>query len=268
MALVYDKALFDAQYSVRAWSYGVRDVARTPRHHYNWYVQSQEPYARLKNNVAALTNGPGWAQLTDIAIIGGGFGWTAELLLEIKPTLNIINVETSPHCINTLATSEEADLRQYLIDDGFDPDAIDFLEHPTNKSGPTLTNAEAWATWLRPDGQRGSTTLLDNDLSTNGQRRNVRQALGNNIDALVTEIALDSLSTDLEIENFLDYVEQTRPNPACTVVHLIEYTPRTDLGYISKTKEDWATYLNTRGYGDHYIMATDGTYLRADGAGG
>jgi hypothetical protein len=230
----------------------VRNQPRVPRHHYNWFVQTQGQFARLKRNVAALTNGPGWAQLSDIAIVGGGFGWTAELLLDVDPTLNIINVETSPHCINTIAGSEEADLRQYLIDDGFDPDNIDFLVDPTDYSR-TLTNAEAWAYWLRSDGQRGSTTLLDNDLTTNGQRKAVRTALGNNIDALVTEIALDALETEAEIDNFLDNVEQTRPNPACAVVHLTEYTPDS-LGYISKTMNDWGTHLNARGYSDHYIV--------------
>lgn len=266
MALVYDKTLYDAQYSVRAWEHGHRGQG-IPRHHYNWFVQTQGRFGRLKRHVAALTNGPGWAQLTDIAIIGGGFGWTAELLLETNPGLNFVNVETSPHVINTLTQSEEADIRQYLIDDGFDPDNIDFLVDPNDLSR-TLTNTEVWNYWLRPDGQRGSTTTLDNDLSTNGQRRDVRTALGNNVDALVTEIALDSLATEAEIDNFLDFVEQTRPNPACTVVHLIEYTPRTDLGYISKTREDWGIYLTARGFGDHYVMATDGTWQRADGAGG
>jgi len=265
MAPVYDKATYDAQYSVRAWDHGVRDQSRIPRHHYNWFVQTQGPFARLKRHVTALTAGPGWAQLSDIAIIGGGFGWTAELLLEIDPTLNIINVETSPHVINTLATSEEADLRQYLIDDGFDPDNINFLVDPNDYSR-TLTNAEAWAYWLRPDGVRGTTTTLDNDLSTNGQRREIRTTLGGNVDALVTEITLDALSTEAEIDNFLDYVEKTRPNPACAVIHLIEYTPRTDLGYISKTREEWGIYLTDRGYGNHYVMATDGSYQRADGA--
>ena len=178
MALIYDKALYDAHYSVRAWEHGVRGVDRVPRHHYNWFVQTQGNFARLKNNVAALIGGPGWAQLSNIAIIGGGFGWTAELLLEVDPTLNIVNVETSSHVINTLSQSEEADLRGYLTADGFDPDNIDFLVDPN--TGNTLTNAEAWATWLRPDGLRSSITTLDNDLSTNGQRRDVRQALGNN----------------------------------------------------------------------------------------
>jgi hypothetical protein len=258
MAQVYDKTLFDSFYSVRAWEHGVRNQPRIPRHHYNWFVQTQGQFARLKRNVAALTGGPGWAQLTDIAIIGGGFGWTAELLLEADPTLNIINVETSPHCVNQLATSEEADLRQYLIDDGLDPDNVDYLVDPNDYSR-TLTNAEAWAYWLRSDGQRGSTTLLDNDLSTNGQRRDVKQALGNNIDALVTEIALDALSTEAEIDNFLDNVEQTRPNPACTVVHLTEYTPDS-LGYISKPLADWRAYLDARGF-NHVVADTSGNYL-------
>lgn len=258
MALVYDKALYDSFYSVRAWEHGARDNPRVPRHHYNWYVQAP----RIGRNLNALVGSPGWSSISDIAIIGGGFGWLGEQLLAADPTLNIINVETSPHVINQINTSEEAELRQYLIDDGFDPDNIDFLMHPDQSR--TLTNAEVWATWLRSDGLRGSTTTLDNDLSNNSQRRNVRQALGNNVDALVTEIALDGHETDLEIEDFLDRVERTRPNPACTVIHLIEYTSQ-PVPYISKTVADWATYLNTRGFSDHWIVNTDGVSQRADG---
>lgn len=266
MALIYDKALYDAQYSVRAWEHGVRDQPRVPRHHYNWFVNTQGPNARLRKVAQRFINHPSWNQITDIAIIGGGFGWTAEILLELDPTINIINVETSPHVINTLATSEEADLRGYLTDDGFDPDNIDFLMHPDQSR--TLTNAEVWATWLRPDGVRSAITTLDNDLSTNGQRRDVRQALGNNIDALITEVALDSHTNDPEIENFLDVVEQTRPNPGCTVIHYIEYQAGMDVawGYISKPIAEWATYLDTRGYSDHWLMDTLGNVQRADGA--
>ena len=272
MPQIYDKALYDATYSVRAWEHGHRGPG-IPRHHYNWFVQTQGRFGRLKRHVSALTTGPGWAQLSDIAIIGGGYGWTAEMLLDIKPTLNIINVETSPHVINTLAQSEEADLRQYLIDDGFDPDNIDFLVDPTDTNIParTLTNAEVWQYWLRPDGQRSSITTLDNDLSTNGQRRNIRQTLGNNIDALITEIALDGHTTETEIDNFLDFVEQTRPNPACTVIHLVEYAEGMfeKNGFISKTRDEWTTYLNTRGFSDHWICdVNEGQFFRADGAGG
>jgi hypothetical protein len=263
MALVYDKALYDAQYSVRAWEHGVRDTPRIPRFRYNWFTQTQGQFARLKNIANAIVGGPGWASFTNVAMIGGGFGWTAELLLEAKPTLNIVNVETSPHVIGTIATSEEADLRQYLIDDGFDPDNIDFLVDPADPSR-TLTNAEAWAYWLRPDGVRSSIQTLDNDLANNGRRRDVRNALPGNMDAIITEIALDAQQTEAEIDDFLDRVDRLRPNPACTVVHVVEFTPQ-DLGYISKTVPDWAVYLNARGYSDHWLLSPTGELQRADG---
>jgi len=272
MALIYDKALYDLHYSVPAWQSGIRfpgNAPPIPRHHYNWFVQSQLPFARLKNNVNALVNGPGWASFTDVAIIGGGYGWTAELLKDAKPNLSVINIEVSPHVINTLATSEETDIRQYLIDDGFDPDNLQDQITFMSPVDPNLelVPGEIWNYWLRPDGLRSSITTLDNDLSSNGQRRAVRTALGGNVDALITEISLDAHETEAEIDNFLDLVEQTRPNPACQVVHLIEYTP-SDLGYISKTKEDWGTYLTARGFGNHYIVSvSDGSYQRADGAG-
>mgnify|MGYP001057989074 CR=1 FL=1 len=273
MALIYDKALYDLHYSVPAWQSGFRypggSATGKPRHHYNWFVQSQLPFARLKNNVNALIGGPGWASFTDVAIIGGGFGWTAELLKEAKPSLNVINIEVSQHVINNLNVSEEADIRAYLIADGWNPDdlasQITFMS-PTDPNAE-LAPGEIWNYWLRPDGVRSSITTLDNDLSNNPTRRAVRTALGGNIDALITEIALDAHETEAEIDNFLDVVEQTRPNPACTVVHLIEYTAQ-QLGYISKTKADWGTYLTARGFGNHYIVdVRDGSFQRADGAG-
>ena len=262
MALVYDKALYDEQYSSPAWVHGVRGQSRIPRFHYNWFNQSQGPYARLPKIANLISNGPGWASFTNVAIVGGGFGWTAELLLEAKPTLNIVNVETSPHVTGAIG-SEEAELRQYLIDDGFDPDNIDFLVDPLDPSR-TLTNAEAWAYWLRPDGQRTSITTLDNDLANNKKRKDVRDALPGSMDAIITEISLDAQQTDQEIATFLERVELLRPNPACTVVHVVEYTPA-DLGYISKTVPDWGVYLDALGYSDHWILGFDGTLQRADG---
>lgn len=251
MALVYDKALYDSMYSAPAWQHGVRNVPRVPRHHYNWFVQMP----RIQKQFGIITQQPGWASITHIALIGGGFGWTAELLEAAGKTVAV--VEVSPHVINTIGTSEEGDLRQYLIDDGFDPDNIDFLMHPDQSR--TLTNAEVWNNyWLRSDGVRSSVSVMDEDLSNNGSRRAVRQQLSNNMDAIVTELTLDGFTTEAEIDNFLDNVESLRPNPAVTPVHITEHTTQAGLGYITKTVADWRTYLDARGYNDHRIVNTMG----------
>lgn len=267
MALVYDKALFDAQYSMPAWEHGVRNSPRIPRHHYNWFAMTQQTMrSPMRNNVSALLGGPGWASLTDVAIIGGAFGWTAETLLAFDPTMNLINVEVSPYILAEINTSEEADLRQYLIDDGFDPDNLPELMHPDQSR--TLTTAEIWSYWLRPDGVRSSIAPLESDLSTNANRRDVRNALSGNVDALVTELSLDAQDSEADIDVFLDRVEQTRPNPSCNVIHLTEYDQRpfAESGFISKTIADWGLYLVARGFSDHWILNTRGEYQRADGA--
>jgi hypothetical protein len=256
---VWDKALFESLYSCNGWPYGIRGASRVPRFHYNWFGNIPSTRAMVDRYLAL----PGFAQLSDVAIVGGGYGWTAELL-----SINAISIDTSPHIINTKDTSEEAELRDYLTQLGFDPDRLNDGLAGIRFMSPDDPNAwvNPWDYWLRADGVRTSVTVADEDLSTNGSRRNVRTALGNNIDAILTEFAIDSMDAgdDAASLALVERCEQLRPNPACTVVHLIEPNP-SDLVLNVKTAAEWRTLLDANGFTDHVVMDMQGNILTQGG---
>lgn len=259
---VWDKAFFDIMYSGNGWPYGIRGSSRVPRFHYNWFTNRQSTL----NMVDRYITLPGFAQLSDVAIIGGGYGWTAEVLSQYA--INAISVDTSAHILATKDTSEEAELREYLTAGGFDPDRLNDGPAGIRFMSPDDPNAwvNPWDYWLRPGGIRTAATVVDEDLSTNGSRRNVRQALNNNIDAILTEFAIDSMDSgdDAASLALVERCEQLRPNPACTVVHLIEPNP-SDVILNVKTAAEWRALLDANGYTDHVVMDMQGNILTAGG---
>lgn len=251
MALTYDKALYDSQYSVRAWAHGVRNTPRVPRHHYSWFVQKD----RIANTAAMIAALPGFASINKVVLIGSGFGWTAEILIAANPAMEIISVDPSPYVQSNWNVSEETEIRDWLTADGFDPDNIDFLVDPA--TGDTLTNAQAWAQWLRPDGQRSPVQPMDEDLTTNASRNAVKGAVQGNYDLIITEWVLDSWTTDAEIEAFLNDIEAFRPNPSVVPVHIIDRDPTPPDGMINKSLNDWRAYLDARGF-NHWVVNSRG----------
>ena len=256
---VWDKTLFETMYSCNGWPYGIRGSSRVPRFHYNWFGM----IPATRNVVDMYVTMPGFAQLSDVAIIGGGYGWTAELLSTYS--INAISIDTSPHIINTKDTSEEAEIRDYLTQLGFDPDRLNDGPAGIRFMSPDDPNAwvNPWDYWLRADGVRTAVTVVDEDLSTNGSRRNVRQALGNNIDGILTEIVLDSMETENDALVFIERCEQLRPNPAVNVVHLV-MDGHSDPRFLSYTKEQWRALLDANGY-NHWVVNLRGTILSPGG---
>lgn len=254
---VWDKTTFDSMYSGNGWPYGIRGATRVPRFHYHWFVQRQG----IQNNVDRYLALPGFAQVSSVAIVGGGYGWTAEILA--THGITAISVDTSPYILATQNVSEEQELRDCLVAGGFDPDLGDGVQYMSPDDPNATTNP--WTHWLRPDGVRTSITVVDEDLATNGSRRNVRQALGNNLDAIVTEFAIDSMDAgdDAASLALIERCEQLRPNPACTVVHLIEPNPF-DTVLNVKTAQEWRALLDANGY-NHVVIDMRGNVLTAGG---
>lgn len=249
---VWDKALYDSLYSLGAWEWGVRNHSRIPKFHYNWFTM-QKTSQRMVDQYMSM---PGFAQISDIAIIGGGYGWTAEALE--AQGVNVVVVDTSPHIINTINTSEEQEIRDALAANGFDPDNL-----PTFIGPDWNTPVDPWVYWLRPDGVRSTATVADEDMSTNGSRRSVRQALSNNMDAILTESALDSQETESDALVLIERCEQLRPNQNCNVVHLVQPGPG-DPRFINYTLEEWRALLDANGF-NHWVADLGGTVLQPGG---
>lgn len=253
MALVWDKTLYDQVYRLPLWPWGVRNYPRTPYGHYHWFSTQQ----MMNNTLSLMMKAPGFAQVSDVAIVGGGFGWTCDLLSGLG--INAKCVEVSPYILSTMNNSEEQELRDSLTEFGFDPDNLPVLIGPDYN-----TPVNPWDHWLRGDGRKSTSGIvLSEDLSTNTSRRNVRQALGNNLDAIVSEFVLDSQENEADALVIIERCEQLRSKPATAVIHLVT-DGQDDPRFIDYTKEQWRTVLDTNGY-NHYIVDVYGNVLAPGG---
>lgn len=253
MALVWNKALFDELYTSKPWTTGYRFTGqpRPPFFHYHWYGNQNG----VNHRISGLLSQPGFASLTDVAVIGGAFGWLAEAL--VANGINAFSVDTSDYIVANEDVSEEAELRAALTAQGFDPDDLGARVLFVKEDGSVASESEVWAAWLRADGKRTSIPVEQEDMSTNGSRNKVRQRAQGTLDAVLDEYAMESCEDDTESLQLAERCEQVRPNPACTVVHMISGAggdPRMNF----KSGEDWRTLLDANGFNDHWVVNAAG----------
>lgn len=250
MALIWDKALFDEMYSGYGWKWGVRGSPRKPMFAYNWFAQKD----RLEAQANRLLAQPGFAQVSHLAIIGGGFGWLSEYLT--AQGITVVNIETSPYVTADKDNSEEADLRAQLTAQGFDPDNLPDLMDPND---PNAVHPDPWSLWLRPT--RSVSTILEEDLANNGSRNRVKNALSNNMDGIFTEYVLDSMEFDSEVLDVCDKAEQLRPNPSVPVIHLVGDDTFGHPQMLHKPLTEWRTLLDANGFSQHFLTDQNGNVL-------
>jgi hypothetical protein len=257
MAFVYDKAFFDAWYAYNVEIWGVEGT-RPPvtihyhSHHIRPYLNAI--YTRVE------TEGPGWASITNVAIVGGAFGWAGDFLM--SRGINVVTVDTSPHVQSAKVTTEETELRAAIAAVGLDPTTATMI-------GPAGDRINILAYLMGNQasvGRRTTQTVLNESLNTANSRRNVQRALPATMDLIVTEDALSSF-TDAELPGFLSNVNALRPNPACTVLHIITVVPEglDPAGYGVgtpfnwKTKAQWRAKLDSLGYNasNHRLWAAN-----------
>lgn len=249
MAVVWDKATFDQLYRTPSWRWGIRGqpgqpVPAIPAFNYNWFGMQNE----LVQRIGIFLNVPGAAQISDLCIVGGGYGWFAEHLQDRG--INTINVDTSEYIVSTANVSEEQDLRDKLASAGLDWDNLpDCFVSPDDFS----QTVDPRPYWLHPSGARTSKSVIDEDLSTNTSRRNVRNAMPNNMDAILTEFVLDGFDLESDALSFVERCEQLRPNPNCNVIHFC-LNDNTHPLFLQTTQEEWRQRLDANGFTDHYLV--------------
>jgi len=254
MALVWDKTLYDEMYSAPFWRHGVRGTTRIPRLHYHYWPQLW----RIRQTVERLVALPGFAQVSHLAIVGGGFGWTAEVLGEYG--INAISVDTSDFIVANENVSEEAEIRQHLTEQGFDPDNLFTCMDPADPNRE-LPASEVWGYLLHPSGGRTSIPIEQEDISNGGGRNKVKQRLNNNLDGILSEFVLDSMEADAESLSVAEGCEQLRPNPAVPVIHMVGDSAEGDPRLNNKTMADWRALLDANGFSGHYVCDAAGRYL-------
>lgn len=261
MALAWDEADFRSLYSAPLWVHGSRYVGpqSRPSCNYHWFGQRR----RLQRTIGNFLAMPGAAQLSHIAIVGGGFGWTAEILATVG--VNAISIDTSPYVVANEGVSEEAELRAALLAQGHNPDDLNATVQFMSDIDPNvvLTETEIWQRWLRTDGVRTSIPVEQEDLANNGSRNRVKSRLSNNMDAILTEFVLDSMETDQESLTLADRCEMLRPNPSVNVIHLVSgpASPADDQRLNNKSYAAWRALLDANGFQTHVVAdATGRTY--------
>lgn len=239
MALIWDKQLFDEMYEINGEPWGHPGTRPGIKLHYHKFVMKNA----IKNKAIEMLSLPGMASINTIAVVGGAFGWTVEAIEESGRTA--IVVDTSDYIVNNFGGTEENELREHIQAAGLDPD-IDTIQGPSGPINPLVLYGAFTS--------RSSGNLEPQDLTTNGSRNAVRQALGNQLDAILTEDVLPGLD-DLEAVEFISNVDATRQNPADTVIHMV--TPiikggvATDPRLNQKTILEWKNLADINGFTDH-----------------
>jgi hypothetical protein len=253
VALVWDKALFDEMYSGPLWRYGVRNSTRVPSVK-GYYRATRSTATQII--LAGILAQPGFAQVSDVAVIGGAFGWLAEAL--IANGVNAVTVDTSSYVLANQGISEEQEIRDALTANGFDPDNLPTLMDPNDPNA--VFTGDPYALWTN-NGVRTTLTVLDEDLANNGSRNRVRNALPGSIDAIITEFLLDIMETDAESLLIASRVESLAPNPAAVRVHIIADGTGGDPRLNHKTKEQWRALLDANGFSNHVVATASGVWI-------
>lgn len=234
------RAAWDASYNIGGEPWGHPADRPEVRLHYNRFVM-QPALERRADRMNA--NVPGFSSVQDLFIIGGGFGWTAEYLRGLGK--NVVVTDISDWILTTQGETEEGDLTSYIVDAGQDPLTFQMI-------GPDGQLHNPFDIWGRQ--QKALGDVIDEDLSTNTSRRNVRNQL-QGMDTILTEGIIDGLDDPL---SFIADVDALRRNPATVPVHM--FTPgrfdgtQDTEGWNWRTPAQWRTLLNDNGFSDHRLL--------------
>jgi len=202
----------------------------------------------IKAQVTGLIDGLGLQTNQTVVIVGGAFGWSAEEFMSRGWPLGTVAVtDTSTYVHDNKGGTEETE-----IDAAITLATLD----PTSGEGLIVKNRNF-------DGGgrvRIGINILDEDLTNNGGRNRVRNAVGGTIDWLITEEVISTLS-DAELVDFLGDVDSIRNTN--NIVHLTsplaDNPDSQDPNYNWKSMADWRTFLNANGFSSH-VLVEQGTF--------
>jgi len=267
------QATFDAQYreAIRR-KIGLRGYHRRAPAHYHWCEQQFRCDQMMTRQLAQ----PGWASVQQVAVIGAGFGWTAEFLAAAG--IEAIPVDLSDYIANNWNVSEEAELRAamdadpVLLADGYGPgnnffDVADcFWDLST---GQAISGAAVWAKVLHPAGGRTTIPPEIADLSTSQGRNAVKNRFtGKKFDAVVSELVLGGhdIGDTAGPLDFVASMDSLAGPPSITRLHFVEQDVTDTETQNARSLNDWGLLLAANGFGTHYLSDTQGNWLRADQA--
>jgi len=173
-----------------------------------------------------------WPSTIKLLIVGGGFGWLAEVLEEHFNFNNIAVTDTSNYVHSSKNVSEDEDIFEAIRGTGLDPN---YGEGSIIKS---RILGKARGEGVRTRHSKG---VLNESLKNNGSRARVKNQLGGNPDVILTEEVITCLedSETINLSQDLHFL-------CDTIIHLTtELLPNNlqDLSYNWKTLDDWKQLL-------------------------
>ncbi len=240
MSLLWDKTQYDNSYILRVPEDG-SDANRGQRpklmvHYHHHVMRGIAQWAHI--NCKKMFGVPDGAR---VCLIGGGFGWSAEVWRSNGHTVAV--TDTSDYILGGVGSSEEQEFRDAMVASGWNPDSSIGQQYIQLM----LRN--------EPDNSRTKETIQEEDLSTKGSRNKVRNSLGGNIDWVITELVLESFS-DVEL---FDIVERAHKlaDGVLNIGHFVSLrrddgsqTP--DLNW--KTAQQWRALLDSLGFAGHKLL--------------
>ncbi len=225
----YTKSDYDSLYSirVRVWDATIQAYRRSPvRLHYHRYAMQDIVRAHWDKLVPEL----GLTSADRIVVVGAGFGWGVERLIELTGC-TAVGVDISDHIQGTKGSTEEAEIDAAIIAAGFDP----ATGHGAEVKNATFVDS------------RTKTTILAEDMYSSKSRNNIKKALGNQLPTwIITEDMLSDFS-DVEA-TFLKTEIDKLGVPVCHIL-------RENFGLNKKTAEEWNALTG-------HTIITVGTYRR------
>jgi hypothetical protein len=182
-------------------------------------------------------------------IVGGGFGWIADELLD-RGFTNIVVAETSQYILDNMDLDDEADVRDACEAAGYD------------RNSPGVDALVGWfARTGVPRRRRGQVAedvpIVSADISTPQGRNAAKSVIGGNPQIVVSEDVIGTLS-DAEAIQFAADCQKWGGQQ--TVVHLVttlDPDASQDPGYNWKTLADWKLLIPS----DIFIDAVTGEVL-------
>ena len=223
MATTWDKALFDAAYSLLGEPNGHPNTRTGIRLHYCRAAM----YPIIQRRAQQLIEVLGLTTTDRILLVACGFGWTVEVLAGLGYT--VVGTDTSAYIHSSKTTSEDTDIRAAITDAGLDP---------TTGEGLTHLNR------LKGDGVRTRATILNEDNATTSSRNRVRSALGRAPTVIITENLMSCLT---DAEGLVLHTNLSGYSASVRIVHLLTEFANTapPFNFNSKSIDDWKLLFPT-----------------------
>jgi hypothetical protein len=252
--VAWDKEAFDGFYGYSVERWGHPNTREGVRLHYHWHwvgtAQNNKIAVRMEQALGPVKG-------TGVILVGAGFGWTAEGLIELGA--DVVATDISDFVLTEQHSTEEAEIRAEIERVGLDPDR-DKIIGPSGQVD--LDPIEFLVRGGRNAVARSARPIVGEDAGTPQSRAAIKKQTKQPIKWILTEQVLHSMADADAVEfcaKMADFEKQTN----ATVVHLLSpLQPERhadglqDKQFNWKLYPQWRTFLDDNGFGSHRIMGS------------